>query len=225
MIKIKLQHRLGFTMLELVFIIVILGILASLALPRMERDLTQEAADNILSDIRYTQHLAVLDDMHEYNDPSWQQKYWRIVFAGCSSGSKAYYMVGSDSSKDSASNAFFARSEAAVDPVTGFPMFGTAALCATDGDNNTSDRMYITKKYNIISVASSGGCNRAKHIAFDHFGRPHHGIGFSQSTIPNYAGYITSACIFTFTFADGDTFQISIQPETGFAQIVGQPNS
>ena len=221
----NIHYKLGFTMLELVFIIVILGILASLALPRMERDVTQEAADSILSDIRYTQHLALLDDMHEYNKPKWQQKYWRIVFASCDSSKRHYYMVGSDTSMDDASNAFFARTEAAVDPATGFPMFGDAALCLTDGDTNTSKRMYITKKYNITAVTSANGCNGAKHIAFDHFGRPHHGVGFSKSTIPDHNGYMTTACVFTFTFENGKSFQISIQPETGYAQIVGQPNS
>jgi len=45
----------AFTMIELVLVIVVLGILAALAMPRLERDLRQEAKDNLLSAIRYTQ--------------------------------------------------------------------------------------------------------------------------------------------------------------------------
>lgn len=52
----------AFTMIELVFVIVVLGILSALAMPRIDRDLRQEAKDNILSSIRYTQHLALIDE-------------------------------------------------------------------------------------------------------------------------------------------------------------------
>ena len=67
------KHTKAFTMLELVFVIVVLGILAALALPRMDRDLRQEAKDNILSAIRYTQHLALMDNKTNPLDANWQR--------------------------------------------------------------------------------------------------------------------------------------------------------
>ena len=70
----------AFTMLELVFVIVVLGILAALALPRIDRDLRQEAGDNILSAIRYTQHLALNDDKINPSINDWQKSLWQVRF-------------------------------------------------------------------------------------------------------------------------------------------------
>jgi len=224
MIHFNSKNRLAFTMLELVFVIIVLGILASMAMSRLDRDLKQEVADSILSDIRYTQHLALMDNMHEFNKQKWQQKFWRIVFSNC--GTDLFYMIGSDTSKDDSNSANFAFEESATDPVNGKPMFNT---CGATDKSAYSDRIFITKKYGITSVSSSGSCTGTvngaggMHIGFDHLGRPHY--GFSTSTIPNYSSYRNSTCTFTFTMTDGDTFSIDILPETGYAQIVGQPSS
>jgi len=68
-------------MIELVLVIVVLGILAALAMPRLDRDLRQEAADNILSAIRYTQHLALMDNKTDPFDANWQRELWNISFS------------------------------------------------------------------------------------------------------------------------------------------------
>ncbi|MBD3788770.1 MAG: type II secretion system protein [Campylobacterales bacterium] len=215
----------AFTMLELIFVIIVLGILASMVLTRIERDIRQEAADSILSDIRYTQHLALIDDKHQFDNPKWQQRFWRIVFSSCSDGTGRYYMIGTDDDMDSSTNAFFEYDEAAVDPSNGKRMFWeNTKPCASDNDTNTSvsDRIFITKNYGIQTVTNTGGCG-AGHIGFDHLGRPH--AGFSNSAQPNSASYMTQRCTFTFTMSDGDTFSINVEPETGYAYISNQPES
>jgi len=75
----------AFTMLELVFVIVVIGILAAAIIPSTRTNPAQEAAIQLLSDIRYTQHLAMIDDKYGQNTPGnvdWFQKRWQIVFAG-----------------------------------------------------------------------------------------------------------------------------------------------
>lgn len=214
------MKRSAFTMIELVLVIVVLGILAALAIPRLDRDIKQEAADSILSDIRYTQHLALLSSKHNFLDPKWQTAFWRISFESCGSGSGMFTGIGTDI--DYAGDT--AQTEAAIDPANGKPMFWTnTASCTNGGDGTVSDRIFITKKFGIQSVAGTGGCNGLQHIGFDHLGRPH--VSFSSSTTPNYASYMGSACTFTFTMADSDTFAITINQETGHAFIVGQDDS
>ena len=226
----KINKRPAFTMIELILVIVVLGILASIAMPRLDRDLKQEAADNILSSIRYTQHLALLDYKHKFDDPKWQQRFWRIVFSTCSDSDR-FYMVGADDNMESSSNALFDRNESAIDPANGKPMFWIGGDdCSTGGDGTVSKNIFISKLYSITQVTPGGGCSSAAHIAFDHLGRPHHGANFTQSgdsvaTHPIYSGYMQTACTFTFTLSDGETFDISIEPESGYAHIVGQDGS
>ncbi len=214
-----IKNRTAFTMLELVFVIVVLGILAALAMPRFDRDLKQEAADNILSDIRYTQHLALMDYRHDNSDPNWQKSFWRIGFEFCSGSTDYYEYVGSDENYGGGID----DAEAAIDPTNGKKMIWSGAACPDGGDSNTSDRLFITHKFGIKNFGHTGGCSSAQYIGFDHLGRPHQ--GFAGSTMPNYASYMATACTFTFTMSDGDTFAISIEPETGYAYIVGQPSS
>lgn len=215
------MRRPAFTMIELVFVIVVLGILAALAIPRLDRDLKQEAADSILSDIRYTQHLALIDNKHKFDESSWQNAFWQISFESCGGASGLFESVGTDTNYlgDIDNN------EAATDPANGKPMFWTnTASCANGVDTTaSSDRIFITKKYGITAANGTGGCNNLKHIGFDHLGRPH--VSFSGSSIPDNSSYMNTACTFTFTMSDADTFAITIEPETGHAFIVGQEGS
>ena len=212
------KNRFAFTMIELVFVIVVLGILAALALPRMERDLRQEAADSILSDIRYTQHLAMNDFKHNTANAMWQRSFWMIGFA-CNDTTTFKEFIGSDSDYGGGIGA----NEAAIDPANGRGMDSGVGVCNNTIANTISDRILLYDKFSVKSVATVGGCGAVQYIGFDHLGRPH--VGYTGSNAPDYNSYMTLACTFNFTMENGDTFGISIQPETGFAQIVGQPNS
>ncbi|MDM5271238.1 prepilin-type N-terminal cleavage/methylation domain-containing protein [Sulfurovum sp. zt1-1] len=209
----------AFTMLELVVVIVVLGILAAMAMPRMERDTQQEAADHILSKIRYTQHLALNDYKQRFDDHRWQRRFWRIIFSSCSGGDQ-YYMIGSDDDMSGSDNAYFSENEAAIDPITGKPIFWeNTRSCSNGGDGTVSEDIFLTYKFGITNVTNSCG---AEHIAFDHLGRPYHGATFSNANAVDYEGYLDQRCTFTFTLSDGNTFQISVEPETGYAYIEGQ---
>ncbi|MBN2825043.1 MAG: type II secretion system protein, partial [Campylobacterales bacterium] len=90
-----MKTRYAFSMIELVFVIVVMGILASLAIPRMDRDLRQEAMDSIMSDLMLAQRMAVSDFRHDPNSQLWQKSYWKWEPLSCDKG--PYYIVYSDS--------------------------------------------------------------------------------------------------------------------------------
>jgi prepilin-type N-terminal cleavage/methylation domain-containing protein len=215
----------GFTMIELILVIVVLGILTALALPRLKRDLKQEAAGNILSAIRYTQHLALLDNKHQFNNPKWQQRYWRLYFGTCDNGK--FYTIGSDDNNESAANARVDFTESAIDPANSKHIWAKDGG-ACNGAHSIADispNIFIEEKYGVDTI--SGGCSNVRYIAFDHLGRPY-GSGFSTSTTPDNSGYMGDDCNFTFSSSSdafsGD-FSIIIKKETGYAYIDGQPDS
>lgn len=220
-----MKHK-AFTLLELVFVIVVLGILAALAIPRMDRDVRQEAADNILSAIRYTQHMALMDDVTDprYND--WQQAFWTFGFEACSDNGAFYYIA---SDKDRAGD--FDAGEEAVDPVNGLSLMGqNGQPCESDisGQTGASPNIFITKKFGISdgNYVWSGGCSgTANYIGFDHLGRPHR--GYANSSSPDYSSILTSDCNLTLTFDSSNIppLVITIEKQTGHAFIVGQPDS
>ncbi len=213
----------AFTMIELVFVIVVFGILAALALPRLDRDLKQEAENSILSNIRYTQHLALMSSKQQFDTPTWEQRYWKIMFGTCT-GTDRFYMIGSDDIANG--NGFFTQAEAALDPTSGKPMFWTNATdCSTGGDSTVSSQIFISKKFGIDTVNFTGGCSTAHYIGFDNLGRPH--VNFGASTKPDQSSYMNADCNITFHFEDTSlsTFSIIILRETGFAYIDGQPDS
>lgn len=80
----------AFTMIELVFVIVVIGILAATIIPNTQTNPAPEAAIKLVSSIRYTQHLALVDDKFEQSG-HWYQNRWQLVFSG--SGNNLYSIV------------------------------------------------------------------------------------------------------------------------------------
>ncbi len=203
----------AFTMIELVLVIVVIAIIAANAIPRFDRDLTQDAADKVLSSIRYTQHLALIDDKQEFNNSKWQRAFWQIRFVKCNEGGLSFTIA-----SDNDLNGGLKKAEAALDPLNNKPIYSTNSSCSS-----ANEYVLLGKKYGVEDISGAGGCEDVKYIGFDHFGRPQ--VGFSNSDKPNEASYMTNDCNFTFTMSDDKNFSINIQAETGYASINGEPNS
>ncbi|MDD5360320.1 MAG: type II secretion system protein [Sulfurovaceae bacterium] len=207
-----LKNKTAFTMIELVFVIVTMGIIAAVAIPRLQNDSRQEAIDQVLSDIRYAQHLALTDDVTNPANPNWQRAFWGIRFVN--DGGQWIYSIGSD--KNLGGN--FDGNEYAIDSLSGLPMNGNN----TAANPSVSPRTKLFKK-GVTNVTFGGaGCAAApQHIGFDRLGRPHQ--SYFGSTSPDYSSVLTNTCDITFTHPSGN-FVIRINPETGYAFETSQPD-
>jgi len=212
-------------MIELVFVIVVLGILASLAMGRMDRDLRQEAAETILSHIRLTQQLALRDNKHRSdNNPDWQTGYWRFQFNNCNPALnvKPIYAVGS-----APLNGTLTKATSAIDPVNGKYLFGSCT--ESFNTNDVSEDVFAGQHFGVESMKLTGcykvsnTANRGGHFGFDYLGRLHVAVGsYDSAGVDMFEEIATRDCNLTITMVESDDIVITIKSETGHAFIVGQ---
>lgn len=218
----------AFTMLELIVVIVVIGILAAMAIPRLDRDNLAEAVDQIISHLRYTQHLAMQDNRFNPNDPGWTRERWTLAFAQvnnvCGRDNGWKYSIYQDLAGARTGNLNSAN-EVARDPLdhNQFMSAGWAGISNADCQN-TNAKYDIRAKFGITQVAFGGGCARVQGISFDEFGRPM--ITASTTTMAAaapprpYQRILNANCTITLQNSNGRTAVITIVPETGFASVV-----
>ena len=208
----------AFTLIELIFVIIVIGILSAVLAPSFKRNPLQEAADQIASHIRLTQQLALHDNKFNPTNSNWYKKRWQIRFFKKSSASKDgtakwAYAVFSDKNLDGNPN----NNEIAIDPLTNTYISGGFNINYSNA--KTNKKTAIGEKFGISSVTFTGGCAGAStRISFDNLGRPLKGN--PRSLIRKYATntLITSICNIVLQYGT-QTKTISIYPETGFVKI------
>ncbi len=195
----------AFTMLELIIVMTVAAIIAVVLIPRFSDSRLREAADQILSHIRYTQHLAMIDDRFDPQDPNWHQERWQISFKQCVDGDW-YYVVGRDINQ----NGGVDKNGSAVNPADGKKMF-TSNQCTLQNDE--SDQILLTKRHLIDTVQFGADCGNNQYIAFDNLGRPY------RTTLgAEPLDLLTGDCDITFKSPDGN-FTITVTQETGYARL------
>lgn len=218
----------AFTMLELIFVIVIIGIIAVVVIPRTGSNKLAEAANQVISHIRYTQHLAIINDRFNATNPTWYKSRWQIFFANTAgSGGKWAYSIFSDRAAGSTGNPDI--TELAINPLDKSKKLtgGYSAGIIAFNDPRATKELNLGKEYGITNVDFSANCKaHSLRIAFDHLGRPffdgphllddayHDGVN-SRLVQRDLLG---NPCIITLTDNSG-SITISIEPETGYTHI------
>ncbi|MDR1975384.1 MAG: type II/IV secretion system protein [Campylobacteraceae bacterium] len=203
-------------MVEFIFILVVVGILASILVPSSRDNRLREAADQVVSHIRYTQHLAMMDDKFSPGDDVWFKKRWQILFE--QEGVNWYYTIFSDDDMDGNPQS----TEIAKNPQN-----PSQRLTGATADNATQD-LNLGKTYGIIGatgVTFNNNCGAGnRRIVFDYIGRPMQSDPKDYGRPYTTTNLITSTtphlCTITLTDNSGRSANITIQPETGFAQVL-----
>jgi len=232
----------AFTMIELVFVLVVVGIITAMIAPNFQESRLKEAANQVIGHIRYTQHLAMMDDKFSTSENFWFKHRWTIrfvqnlVYTNLNCPNATYndiwsYMIYSNTACHSAGcttnpNA----SEIAHSPVDINHLLTGGYdndLCIDNADNavnqQVTNTMRLGEKYGIKSISFSGGCRSdVKYISFDNFGRPFNSFPSDapyEQASPGWHKLLTSPC--DINISDGtDSVIIAIEPETGYAHIL-----
>ena len=212
----------AFTLLELVFVIVVIGILAAVIIPKTKTNPVEEAAIQLVSHIRYTQHLAMMDDKFNV-DNKWYEERWQIRFTLGSEGSdgKIAYAIFSDF--NGAHSTHPELNELAKDPLTGLAITGGVTNAVKYTDEGVYSKANLGVTYNIDSITFSPPCQYygSMRIAFDHLGRPIKGNIGSTTVTSNIdtLKYITQRCEISL-HSGSESETIAVEPETGYAHIL-----
>lgn len=210
----------AFTMLELVFVIVVVGILAAVILPRMQQSRLQEAADQIASHIRYTQHLAMQDDKYDTDNADWHKERWQIFFEkSTKSNEKWSYSIYSDNSPYNGDPDL---SEIATNPQDPSTLLTGGSSLIDYTLSNVTKALRVGDEYGIINITFGEGCGTADHrgrIIFDYMGRPMVGKSSEYSSVYPDKKLFRNDCVITLTNDASETIDITIRPETGYVSI------
>ena len=218
----------AFSMLELVFVIVVIGILALAVISKNDNSKLMQAAVQLVAHIRYTQHLAMVDDRFKVNDTAWYKSRWTILFNKDNNADDKYaYTIFTDESKTGNPD----YKEIANDPSKsgkllsgGFAGLAKLDIKKLDGANPEqfigTKELNIGRTYGVISVNFSSSCSyyKSEKISFDYQGRPLKGSMSSYNKAYMKNRLIQETCVITLNASEGSV-EISIEPETGYVHI------
>ena len=223
----------AFTMIELVFVIVVVGILAAIMIPKLNRNASREAANQILTHIRYTQHLAMQDDKYENfvsdNPVRWFRMRWGVAINNTILQKSSKYEPGVFKWKYSV---FFDKSlngninsenEVANDIYKSGKLLSggwssgivTEAIC-----KKWNKELNLGKRFGITSVDFKDGCSGMQTIIFDEMGRPMRVASTTSGGAKRpYDRLLKKDCKITITDKRGNQTTIIIEKESGFTSI------
>lgn len=214
----------AFTLIELIFVLVVIGVIAAVSLPNLNKNDLSKAAVQVATHIRYTQHLAMMDDKFDKTDSNWYKKRWQIQFNKTIDTIDVWaYTIYSDYTISGNANGV---SEIAKNPYNKNQYLTGGASGFIDlNDNRRMKVMALQETYGIKDIKFSNCGSTAKRISFDTLGRPLNG---SPSTANNQVErIITTQCIIKLcevTDCDAanldEAISIFIEPETGFVDVL-----
>ena len=174
----------AFTLVELIFVVVVIGILAFSLWPKKQPIQALAAARQIVAHIRYTQHLALNDDKFATHTDTggtdsiakdWYKRLWRITFSSSEVDKKCksdcwryavYQNIAGDLSDSGQPNG---ANEAARNPAQAGKVL---SACYSGLSTNTSDELNLGQTYKIETIDFSQFAGRGiQGIIFDELGR------------------------------------------------------
>jgi len=216
----------AFTLIELIFVIVLISILGASAMFyfRSSDNEIAQAANQLARHIRYTQHLALMDDRFDPSDNKWYGERWQIRFFYLETGDRQdnrcffeYYAIFSDRDEANKGGLPDTENELATDP------YDKRRLGVYSGEDSTKSITHLRANYNtcITHIYCPNSINSSTSFAFDSIGRPYFvSTRYDEGVVGAYAGLQREECRIELTHLDtNQQSEITIHPETGLVTV------
>jgi hypothetical protein len=189
-------------------LIVLVGIISSVSIPKQQISKLELATNKILLNLNYIRYIAHIDNKYDHNDDEWEKKLWTMKFKRCSDTKDGlYYNVYSDMS---GGTAHYKKSDCLKDIVDNKYLYSSSS-CKPRKDENRY--ILLTKEYDVANIEIS--CNTTSTIGQISFGYD----GKIYSQLGSNIKEITSRCTIKIYDKKGKFRTITIEPKTGFVHI------
>lgn len=200
--------RKAFTMIEMVFVVVMLGVMAAVSVMYIPQTKLQQAADHMIHNIKYAKSLAQTDDrffamkddsINNYSDNQvqyWKAGMWQVQFHLNGNTTKHSYSIYADTARNANTTNFDGRPMSgdliAKDPQNKACLSGYSENnLPNECKNNIAKEVRLQETYDVTidSIALPNDCKETNtaRIYFDNTGMPYCGavnIGGGNATLP-----------------------------------------
>jgi prepilin-type N-terminal cleavage/methylation domain-containing protein len=199
----------GFSLLELIFVISVVGIIVSLSIQKNNLSKIKLAKNQILLHLKYTRYIAMVDNKYDYKDSEWYKKRWSLKFLNCQSTIGGFYYV---IYNDLDSNGAIKKEETLKDPLTGNYIY--SYQCTKDSLYDKSKFVLLTQEYEIENIDIS--CNQTSTVGQISFGNDGKVYAKNGKSEDDYE--ITEPCVINLSDKHNQSEKITIYPKSGYIE-------
>ena len=214
-----IRQKCALTIIEIIFVITIIGIISAIIAPSFQDNSLIKAANQVAKHIRYTQHLALIDDNFDPTNRYWYKGRWQLQFSkdAWTNYQYVYNIYADDSSYTGSPN----KSEMAKNPLNPKQyLSGGYSGSSHYTDERATKSMNLTQTYGIEDIKFKNCGSRAKRVAFDYLGRPIYGN--LKTSNKSYSRLLQTTCHIWLCkeISCSEKIVIAIEPESGYVHIL-----
>ncbi|MCR6593919.1 pilus assembly FimT family protein [Campylobacter insulaenigrae] len=220
----------AFTLIELILVCMILSLVFSIAYFYVKPNYLHLGAEQILNDIKYTKHLALMQNDFRTKDFSiakreWFKAKWQLYFikSQLATNNEQTYTIFLDKNGDGnanlGKNIINKDREIAIDLLNpNLLMNSGQSGVITQANTKANSKYNIEKSYGISKVLFEGSCKGSTRLVFDSFGRLYSPLKNSSRIYDKLLNF-KNDCIIRLSNKEEKHICILINPKTSYAYI------